>query len=116
VRRRKISPAIGALDFDEALVGAWSTFDGLYQQVLVEGVADPSSTSCMGAALAAQQALLLREDELRRQNLGAYSRAVGELNRFVALFPSREPPDNPATYQQVLVQGSRVRLALSPYL
>jgi hypothetical protein len=34
----------------------------------------------------------------------------------VALWPSREPPADPATYQQVLVQGSRVRLALSPYL
>jgi hypothetical protein len=117
--QENLTHAIGALDFDEAqlVVRMVDISTGLYQQVLVEGVADPIEYQhSMGAALAAQQALLLREDELRRQNLGAYSRAVGELNRFVALFPSREPPDNPATYQQVLVQGSRVRLALSPYL
>lgn len=117
--QEELSRAIGELDFDDAqlVVRMVDLSTGLYQQVLVEGVADPIEYQhSMGAALAAQQAILLRQDELRRENLGAYSRAVGELNRFVALFPSREPPENPATYQQVLVQGSRVRLALSPYL
>ncbi|ANP45354.1 hypothetical protein [Candidatus Viadribacter manganicus] len=117
--QEELTRAIGEQEFDDAqlAVRMIDISTGLYQHVLVDGVADPIEYQhSMGAALAAQQALQLHQDELRRQNLGAYSRAVGELNRYVALFPSREPPQTPATYQQVLVQGSRVRLALSPYL
>jgi len=117
--QEELTRAIGEQEFDDAqlVVRMIDISTGLYQHVLVDGVADPIEYQhSMGAALAAQQALQLHQDELRRQNLGAYSRAVGELNRYVALFPSREPPQTPATYQQVLVQGSRVRLALSPYL
>jgi hypothetical protein len=115
----ELTRAIGELDFDEAqlVVRMVDISTGLYQHVLVDGVADPIEYQhSMGAALSAQQAILLHQNELRRENLAAYSRATGELNRFVALWPSREPPEDPATYQQVLVQGSRVRLALSPYL
>ena len=115
----ELSRAIGELDFDEAqlVVRMVDISTGLYQNVLIDGVADPIEYQhSMGAALAAQQALLLHQNKLRTENLGAFSRASGELNRFVALWPSREPPNDPATYQQVLVQGSRVRLALSPYL
>lgn len=114
-----LTHAIGQLDFDEAqlVVRMIDISTGIYQQAIIDGVADPIEYQhSMGAALAAQQALLLHQNELRRANLGAFSRASGELNRYVALWPSREPPTNPATYQQVLVQGSRVRLALSPYL
>lgn len=117
--QEELTRAIGELDFDEAqlVVRMVDIATGLYQHVLVDGAADPIEYQhSMGAALAAQQALLLHQNELRRANLGAFSRASGELNRFVALWPSREPPETPATYQQVLVQGSRVRLALSPYL
>jgi hypothetical protein len=117
--QEELTRAIGELEFDDAqlVVRMVDISTGLYQHVLSEGYADPIEYQhSMGAALAAQQAMLLGENELRRENRGAYSQAVGELNRFVALWPSREPPDNPATYQQVLVQGSRVRLALSPFL
>jgi hypothetical protein len=117
--QEELSRAIGQLNLDDAqlVVRMVDISTGLYQHVLTEGVADPIEYQhSMGAALAAQQAMLLGENELRRENLRAYSQAVGELNRFVALWPSREPPETPATYQQVLVQGSRVRLALSPFL
>ena len=117
--QENLTHAIGQLNFDDAqlVVRMVDLSTGLYQQAVSEGAADPIEYQhSMGAALAAQQAILLREDDLRRENLGAYSRAVGELNRFVALWPSNSAPANPATYQQVLVQGSRVRLALSPYL
>jgi hypothetical protein len=117
--QEEMSRAIGGLQFDAAqlIVRMVDISTGLYQHVLVDGVADPVEYQhSMGAALAAQQAIHLHQNELRRENLIAYSRATGELNRFVALWPSREPPENPATYQEVLVQGSRVRLALSPYL
>jgi hypothetical protein len=119
VAQENLTHAIGQLRFDDAqlVVRMIDLSTGLYQHVITDGGADPTEYQhSMGAALAAQQALLLREDDLRRQNLGAYSRAVGELNRYVALFPTHEPPATPASYQQVLVQGSRVRLALSPYL
>lgn len=90
---------------------------GLYQHVLVDGQADPIEYQhSMGAALAARAMLVQHQNELRRRNMGAYSRALAELNRFNALWPSRDPPAEPATYREVLVQGSRVRLALSPYL
>jgi hypothetical protein len=117
--QEELTRVIGTLEYDDAqlIVRMVDLSTGLYQNVLIEGVADPIEYQhSMGAALAAQQAILLHQDAMRRENLGAYSRAVGELNRFVALWPAREPPANPATYQQVLVQGSRVRLALSPFL
>ncbi|MEZ5956870.1 MAG: hypothetical protein R3C27_06635 [Hyphomonadaceae bacterium] len=117
--QEELTRAVAQLDYDHAqlVVRMVDISAGLYQNVLVEGVADPIEYQhSMGAALAAQQALLLGQDEMTRQNRGAYSRAVGELNRFVAMWPSREPPANPTTYRDVLVQASRVRLALSPYL
>jgi hypothetical protein len=115
----ELTRAVGALDYDKAqlVVRMVDIATGLYQHVLIDGVPDPIEYQhSMGAALAAQQALLLGQDEMTQANRGAYSRAVGELNRFVALWPSREAPETPAAYRDVLVQGSRVRLALSPYL
>lgn len=117
--QENLTHAIGQLRFDDAQLVARMVdlSTGLYQHVLSDGAVDPIEYQhSMGAALAAQQALLLRETDMRRENLGAYGRAAGELNRFVALFPSYQAPSSPATYQQVLAQGSRVRLALSPYL
>jgi hypothetical protein len=115
----ELTRALGALDVDGAqlTVRMIDISTGLYQHVLVDGAADPIEYQhSMGAALAAQATLQQYQDELRTENRAAFSRATSELNRLVALWPSREPPRSPATYQQVLVQGSRVRLALSPYL
>ena len=117
--QEELTRAVSVLDYHEAqlVVRMVDISAGLYQNVLIDGVADPIEYQhSMGAALAAQQTLLLAQDEMTAENRAAYSRAVGELNRFVALWPSREPPATPATYRDVLVQGSRVRLALSPYL
>jgi hypothetical protein len=117
--QEELTRAVGLLDYDDAqlVVRMIDISTGLYQHVLIDGVADPIEYQhSMGAALAAQQALLLGQDEMTRENRAAFSRATGEVNRFVALWPSREPPQNPATYQQVLAQSSRVRLALYPYL
>jgi hypothetical protein len=117
--QEEMSRAMGELSFDEAQLVARMVdiSTGLYQHVVVDGAADPIEYQhSMGAALAAQSALQLHQNTLRRQNLGAFSRASGELNRFVALWPSREPPARPASYTDVLAQGSRVRLALSPFL
>lgn len=114
-----LDAAMAGLDVDEAVLVARlvDIATGLYQHVLVDGMADPIEyTHSHGAALAARNLLVLHQDELRQRNLLAYSRSLGELNRFTALWPSRLPSDNPATYQQVVVQASRVRLALSPYL
>ncbi|MGD9967780.1 MAG: hypothetical protein AB7T59_14765 [Hyphomonadaceae bacterium] len=115
----ELSRASAALDVDEAqlVVRMVDISTGLYQHVLADGAADPVEYQhSLGAALAAQQALQLGQTELRSADNAAYARAATEISRLVALWPSREPPQNPATYQQVLVQGSRVRLALSPYL
>ncbi|MGE0529678.1 MAG: hypothetical protein AB7G40_17890 [Hyphomonadaceae bacterium] len=117
--QEELTRAVSVLDYDHAqlVVRMIDISTGLYQHVLIDGVADPIEYQhSMGAALAAQQALLLGQDEMTRENRAAFSRATGEVNRFVALWPSREPPQNPATYQQVLAQSSRVRLALYPYL
>lgn len=117
--QEELTRAVSVLDYDSAqlVVRMIDISTGLYQHVLIDGVADPIEYQhSMGAALAAQQALLLGQDEMTRENRAAFSRATGEVNRFVALWPSREPPQNPATYQQVLAQSSRVRLALYPYL
>ncbi len=119
VAQDELTRAIGQLEYDDAqlVVRMVDISTGLYQHVLVDGAADPIEYQhSLGAALAAQQALLLHQTELRAANSSAYDRASGELARFVALWPSREPAATPATYQQVLVQSSRVRLALSPYL
>jgi hypothetical protein len=101
----ELTRAIGALDVDEAqlVVRMVDISTGLYQHSL-------------GAALAAQQTLQQGQTEMRGENAAAYARATTELNGLIALWPAREPAARPATYQQVLVQGSRVRLALSPYL
>lgn len=117
--QEELTRAIGQLRFDDAQLVARMVdiSTGLYQNVLIDGVADPIEYQhSMGAALSARQAILLRRDEMRRQNPGAYDRAVDELDRLIALWPSRALPENPASYQQILAQGSRVRLALSPYL
>jgi hypothetical protein len=115
----ELTRAMGALDVDDAqlVVRMVDISTGLYQHVLVDGFADPIEYQhSLGAALAAREALQQGQTEMRRENAAAYTRASNELNRLIELWPAREPAATPATYQQVLVQGSRVRLALSPYL
>ena len=108
-------PKMRAYESGEIIIEQGSVANEVF--TLVDGQADPIEYQhSMGAALAARAMLVQHGNELRRRNMGAYSRALAELNRFNALWPSREPPAEPATYQEVLVQGSRVRLALSPYL
>lgn len=70
----------------------------------------------LGAALSARDALTAGAHNLRGQNAHAYDEALAELDRFIALFPSADAPENPATYQDVLRQSSRVRLTLSAFL
>lgn len=90
---------------------------GLYQHVNSGGEVDPIEYQhSLGAALAAQHVLTSQRDTLRARNARAYDEAAAELQRFVALWPASSAPERPATYQQVLAQSSRVRLALSPYL
>ncbi|MGE0741240.1 MAG: hypothetical protein AB7O98_07845 [Hyphomonadaceae bacterium] len=114
-----LDSALNGLDIDGAnlVVRLVDIAAGLYQNVLVDGYVDPIEYKhSMGAALSARHALGVQQQALRDRNLRGYGEAANELNRFIALWPSAEAPETPATYQQVLVQGSRVRLALSPFL
>ena len=67
-------------------------------------------------SLAALDALNSGAPDLRRRDSQAFLDARTELERFVALWPSATAPEHPPAYRDVLAQGSRVRLALSPYL
>lgn len=88
---------------------------GLYQGVNQADYVDALEYQhSMGAALAARASL--NQNALQRRNLGAYLEAKQELQRFVDLWPQATAPEHPASYAQVLAQGSRVRLALSPFL
>ena len=114
-----IDAALRRLDIDHAVLAARMVdiATGLYQHVPQSDFVDPIEYQhSRGAALAARDALAHGESALRRANAHAFSEARAELDRFVALWPSVDAPAAPATYAQVLAQGSRVRLALSPYL
>jgi hypothetical protein len=90
---------------------------GLYQQVNQADYVDAIEYQhSMGAALAARAALQAGRATLHAENARAYADAERELNRFVAMWPQATAPEQPAAYNAVLAQGSRVRLALSPYL
>jgi hypothetical protein len=83
--------------------------------VVQEDFVDPIEYQhSMGAAQAARASL--SQNALQRRNLSAYLEAQSELDRFVELWPQATAPERPASYSQVLAQGSRVRLALSPFL
>ena len=90
---------------------------GLYQNVVQADVVDPIEYQhSMGAAFAAQAALAAHRAELQRRDRRAYGEAQAALADFVALWPQTAAPEHPTAYREVLAQGSRVRLALSPYL
>jgi hypothetical protein len=116
----EIDRAMGAVtDVDHAALTARMVdiATGLYQGVVHADYVDAVEYQhSMGAAYAARDALVQAQDELRQENVGAYSQAQSELSRFVNLWRSPEAPERPAAYADVLAQGSRVRLALSPYL
>ena len=71
-----------------------------------------TSIRVMGVALALTFGILT----LRAQNAASYDEAARELDRLIALYPASAAPTHPAPYRTVLAQGSRVRLALSPFL
>lgn len=90
---------------------------GLYQSVNQNDAIDPIEYQhSMGAALAARDALTRGASELRTENAAAFTEAQTEVGRLVALWRQPTAPENPAAYRDVLAQGSRVRLALSPFL
>jgi hypothetical protein len=115
----EIQRAEAALDVDEAALTARliDIATGLYQSVNQADYVDPIEYQhSLGAALAAQSALSAGAGELRGENARAFTEAQNEVQRFVALWREPIAPEQPATYAQVLAQGSRVRLALSPFL
>lgn len=89
----------------------------LYRMVNQADFVDPIEYQhSMGAALSARAALQGARATLHAENASAYTAAERELNSFVALWPQATAPEQPAAYNTVLAAGSRVRLALSPYL
>lgn len=117
--RRTVDSALSALDFDHAALAARMVdiATGLYSGVVQADFVDPIEYQhSLGAALAARDALVSGEAALRAADGAAYAEALAQLDRFIALWPQTTAPDAPASYRQVLVQGSRVRFALSPFL
>jgi hypothetical protein len=116
----EIDRASGALeDVDHAALAARmvDVATGLYQSVNQNDLVDPIEYQhSMGAALAAQDALTRGARELRGENARAFTEAQTEAGRLVALWSAPVAPEHPAAYRDVLAQGSRVRLALSPFL
>jgi hypothetical protein len=115
----ELDRALGALDADHAIivVRMVDIATGLYQGVIQEDFVDPIEYQhSMGAALAARQALVSGQSQLRRGNVRAFSEAQHALNRFVGLWRTSSAPEQPTSYRDVLAQASRVRLALSPFL
>lgn len=107
------------LDADDAITVARMVdiATGLYQLVVQDDFVDTIEYQhSMGAAMAARAALTHGEAELRRENVRAFGEAQLALTRFVGLWPQATAPQTPTPYRDVLAQGSRVRLALSPFL
>lgn len=114
-----IDAARAPLTYDHAALTARMVdiATGLYQGMNQADFVDPIEYQhSLGAALAARDALVSGRTALEHSNARAYREAVAELDRFIALWPAVSAPEHPASYAQVLAQGSRVRFALSPYL
>ncbi len=116
----EIARASGALaDVDHAALAAHmiDIATGLYQIVNQADFVDPIEYQhSLGAALAAQDALTKGAGDLRGENAAAFTDAQREVTRLVDLWPEPVAPAQPASYRDVLAQGSRARLALSPFL
>ncbi len=114
-----VDAASSDLNVDHAVLAARMVdiatvlYRGVVQEDFVDAIEYQHSH---GAALAAKEALAAGASELRRRDARAYRDAQAELERFSELWPTPEAPEHPAPYGEVLAQGSRVRLALSPYL
>lgn len=122
-RLRAASAAIDAarttLDIDHAdlTLRMLDVATGLYQSVHQPDFIDPLEYQhSFGAALAARDALAAGRRSLRPRNAAAYDEGIAEFDRFIGLWPQTSAPEQPSTYQSVLAQSSRVRLALSPLL
>lgn len=116
----EIDRASGALtDVDHAALAARMVdiATGLYQSVNQGDAVDTIEYQhSLGAALAARDALAQGATDLRGENAAAFSEAQTEAGRLVGLWREPVAPAHPAAYRDVLAQGSRVRLALSPFL
>jgi len=114
-----IDAARAPLQFDHAGQAARMVdiATGLYQGVVHEDYVDPIEYQhSLGAALAARDALVSGEAQLRGADAAAYAAAVREVDRLIALWPASTAPETPTPYRQLLAQSSRVRLELYPYL
>jgi hypothetical protein len=109
--------ALGEVDYAIATARMVDIATGLYQNVVQADFVDPIEYQhSMGAAFAARDALSKGRDQLRQRNAAAYNAAESEASRFTALWRETNAPERPPSYRDVLTQGSRVRLALSPFL
>lgn len=109
----------GLADVDHAALAARMVdiATGLYQSVNQGDAVDTIEYQhSMGAALAARDALAQGASDLRGENAAAFTEAQTEAGRLVGLWREPVAPAQPAAYRDVLAQGSRVRLALSPFL
>jgi hypothetical protein len=114
-----IDSARSGLEYNAADVAARMTdlSAGLYSHVIQADFVDPIEYQhALGAALSARDALVSHEQSLKRTNARAYAEGLAELDRLIALWPGPTAPETPTANQQVQVQASRVRLALSPFL
>lgn len=85
-----------------------------YRRGLSDMNGDPlAHQHAMGLALAARAALSQRGDQLRRQNLVAYSQAQGALSRFVDQWDQPTAPDEPLSCVDVVAHAIRARESLS---
>ncbi|MBL8551467.1 MAG: hypothetical protein JNJ73_15890 [Hyphomonadaceae bacterium] len=90
---------------------------GLYGNVVKTDFVDPIEYQhSLGAALSARDALVSGAGALRARDAARYDEALGELNRFVALWPQPTAPEAPTPNRDVLAQASRAKLALSGFL
>lgn len=114
-----ISDASAPVETDHAALAARMVdiAAGLYQGVVQPDYVDAIEYQhSLGAALAARDALVSGEATLKAENATAYAAALAELDRFIALWPQTSPTTAPAAYRDVLAAGSRVRLALYPFM
>lgn len=106
-----------SIDYADLAVRMVDLSSGLYQNVVQPDFTDPIEYQhSLGAALSARDALAAGRGALRARDAGAYDEALVELDRFIELWPAPAAPEHPSSYQEVLRQSSRVRLALSPLL
>jgi hypothetical protein len=90
-----IDAAARGLDVDHAILAARMVdlATGLYQNVPQADFVDPIEYQhSRGAALAARDALAQGQGALRGANAHSFNEARAELDRFVALWPSVDPP------------------------